>query len=57
MYNVMCDVAFTVIDKHNTIERMNKESILNAMQKRLDYLKANPNEINEAIGVCDSYKQ
>jgi len=30
--------------------------LVNAMQKRVDYLRNHLDEVHEAVGLCDSYR-
>jgi len=54
-YNHMCDVAFTLVTEQEDIINVPPAEILDALQKRVDYLRQNPAELAEAIGLCDSY--
>jgi hypothetical protein len=51
----MFDVAFTV-EHTGEPEDVPREILLDALQRRVDYLRANPQEAAEAFGVCDSYE-
>lgn len=53
--NTMFDVAFTV-EHTGEPEDVPREILLDALQRRVDYLRANPQEAAEAFGVCDSYE-
>lgn len=58
--NTMLDVAFTVIHELAEAEDLlgpaNVHLVLNALQKRIDYLRENPQEAADAFGVCDTYE-
>lgn len=58
MYNTMLDVAFTVEhtleDPCNLCTQGHIHLVLAALQRRVDYLKANPSEAAEAFGICDT---
>jgi hypothetical protein len=54
-YNHMFDVAFSLdTDVENPYE-VPKEELLEALAKRLAFLRANPEECAEAFGFSDSY--
>ena len=60
-YNTMLDLAFSVEHNFADPEKMLEckagiDMLLIALQKRLDYLKANRHEAGEAFGVLDSYE-
>ena len=54
-YNTMFDVAFTVEHDYDEPGDVPVKDLLAAMEKRLDYLKENPTEVIEAVGVNDTY--
>ena len=56
-YNHMLDVAFTVTGPWENWMDVPKSNLLAALQKRVDYLKSNPQECIEAIGYSDSYEE
>ena len=56
MFNHMLDVAFTVEHPESDFANIPADVILEALQKRVDYLRANPHELSEAIGHCDTYE-
>jgi hypothetical protein len=51
----MFDVCFTV-EHTGKPEDVPHETLLDALQRRVDYLRANPQEAAEAFGICDSYE-
>ena len=53
--NTMFDVCFTV-EHTGEPEDVPHETLLDALQRRVDYLRANPQEAAEAFGICDSYE-
>jgi hypothetical protein len=55
-YNTMFDVAFTVEHNEEDPYNVNKDLLLAALQKRIDYLKRNPQECYGAFGICDTYE-
>ncbi len=52
-YNTMLDCGFT-IDHDGDVYDLPAHRLLYALQKRVDYLRANPEEILEAFGVYDT---
>ena len=57
-YNHMLDVAFTIpMSPFEDWACNSNDTILDALQKRVNYLRANPNELIEAIGHCDTYEE
>jgi len=54
-YNHMFDVAFSVVTS-NECEDVTADELILALEDRISYLKANPNEIIESCGYCDSYE-
>jgi len=58
--NTMLDVAFTVIHELAEAEDLlgpaNVHLVCDALQKRIDYLRENPQEAADAFGVCDTYE-
>lgn len=54
-YNTLFDVAFAVVHEGDPSD-VPVEVLLNAMQKRIDFLKANPAEALDAFGINDSYE-
>lgn len=53
--NTMFDVAFS-LEHVGDPEHVSAEALLNALQKRVDYLRQNPQEAADAFGVSDSYE-
>jgi hypothetical protein len=49
-------IAYTVEGPWKKLEDIPYQAKLDAMQKRLDYLRENPEDGAEAFGFCDSYK-
>jgi hypothetical protein len=55
----MYDVAFSIETELTTEELIlpeNAHLLVEALQKRVDYLKANPWETADAFGHCDTYE-
>jgi hypothetical protein len=55
-YNHMFDVAFTVEGPWENWEDVPLQFKIGALQKRLDYLRNNPEDAAEAFGYSDSYE-
>ena len=55
-YNHMIDIAFCVEGEWENFEQIPHDVLINALEKRVDYLKHNPVEAAEAFGFCDSYE-
>ena len=55
-FNAMFDVAFTIVTEHENYEDIPVEDLIVALEKRVLYLKANPNEAIGAFGFSDSYE-
>lgn len=58
-FNSMIDVAFSVEHNYETTEDLfvyDMNLVLDALEQRLRYLRANPMEAAEAFGVCDTYE-
>lgn len=53
--NTMFDVAFS-LEHVGDPEHVSAEALLNALQKRVDYLRQNPQEAADAFGINDSYE-
>lgn len=51
-YNHMFDVAFSVVTS-NVWEDVTADELILALEDRIMYLKAHPNEIIESCGYCD----
>lgn len=60
LYNTMLDVAFTAThgfeNPYDLLEEANVHLVLDALQQRIDYLRENPSEAENAFGVCDTYE-
>lgn len=55
-YNTMFDVVFSIDhDCHSPID-VPLEVLLDALQARVNYLRANPEDAGDAFGVCDTYE-
>jgi hypothetical protein len=54
-YNTMFDVAFSVEHDEEIPEDVSAALLLDAAQKRIDFLRNHPGEAAEAFGVCDTY--
>jgi hypothetical protein len=55
-YNHMFDVAFTVVSTTKHWDKVPVSELIEGLQKRIDYLKANPFEADEVFGYSDSYE-
>lgn len=57
-YNTMFDVAFTVEHDYEDPFDIPKELLIEALQKRVDYIRASKEEgiVGEILGVCDTYE-
>ena len=55
-YNHMFDVAFTLETNHADPYAVPMEDILDALARRLEFLRKNPEECAEAFGFSDSYE-
>jgi hypothetical protein len=53
----MMDVAFQFSDLNEDPTKSKPEVMLDALQKRVDYLRANPSELADAFGHCDTYME
>lgn len=51
VYNVAGDVGFSILTTNP--DQPSKEEIIYALERRLEILKNNPDEISEAIGIND----
>ena len=54
-YNTMFDVAFSVEHDNENPEDVSVALLLDAAQKRIDWLCNNPCDAVGAFGVCDTY--
>lgn len=54
-YNTLFDVAFSVVHEGDPAD-VPVEVLLEALQKRIDLLKAKPDEAAGAFGINDSYE-
>lgn len=54
-YNTMFDVAFSIDHDCDDPYDIPVDDIITALEARVQYLKANPLEVKEAIGACDTY--
>jgi len=54
-YNTMFDLAFSVEHDNDNPEDVSAALLLDAAQKRIDFLRNHPGEAAEAFGVCDTY--
>ena len=54
-YNTLFDVAFSVVHEGDPAD-VPVEVLLEALQKRIDLLKANPAEALDAFGINESYE-
>jgi hypothetical protein len=55
-YNAMFDVAFSVVTKFVNSDNIPMEVLLDGLEKRLNYLKANRDECADAFGFCDQFE-
>jgi len=56
-YSHLMDVAFQFSDLNEDPTKSKPEVMLDALQKRVDYLRANPSELADAFGHCDTYME
>ena len=56
MYNTLFDVAFSVDHNYEDPNDIPVEILLEALEKRLMYLKANSTEAKESFGFSDTYE-
>ena len=59
MVNYMLDLAFTLElpeIPYGSLNDIPSHMLVNAMQKRVDYLRNHLDEVHEAVGLCDSYR-
>lgn len=54
-YNTMFDVAFSIDHDYADPNNIPLRDLIEALEKRLNYLKKNPQEAVDAFGVCDTY--
>lgn len=52
----MLDVAFTIVTGSPDWTKTSPEELVAALQRRIDYLRANPVEATEAYGYSDTYE-
>lgn len=52
----MLDIAFTIETPIQELDKIPPEQLIEAMQRRVDYLRKNPYELADAVGFCDSYE-
>jgi ABC-type nitrate/sulfonate/bicarbonate transport system substrate-binding protein len=55
MYNHMFDVAFTVDTETADPNKVTVDEMLKGLEKRIQYLRDNPEEAMEAFGYSDTY--
>lgn len=51
-YDMLCDVGFTVLSDSKV---PTNNEIITALERRLEMLKNNPDEIQEAIGIVETF--
>ena len=54
--NTLFDIGFQVIHEGEP-EDVSSQTLLEAAQARLNYLKDNPEDAAEAFGICDSFEE
>jgi hypothetical protein len=55
-YNHMMDVAFTVVSSEARADKLGRDELIDAMEKRLECLKLDKHAV-EAFGLCDTYEE
>lgn len=55
-WNHMLDVAFTIETVHQDWANVPAQELIEALQKRVDFLRLNPGEVLEAFGFSDSHE-
>jgi hypothetical protein len=55
-HNTMLDVAFVLEHDEEDWENVSREAVISALERRVQYLRNNPDEIGEAIGFSDTYE-
>jgi hypothetical protein len=56
LVNYMLDIAFTIETPIQDFLDIPPAQLIEAMQRRVDYLRNNPHELADAVGFCDSYE-
>lgn len=54
-YNTMFDVAFSLDHSYDDPYDIPVDVLIAALEQRLFFLRANPEEAKDAFGVCDTY--
>ena len=52
----MLDIAFTIETPIQQLDKIPPEQLVESLQRRVDYLRNNLDEVHEAVGLCDSYE-
>lgn len=55
-FNHMLDVAFTIESTIEDWEQIPAKDLVEALQRRVNYLRDNPADAADAIGFSDSYE-
>lgn len=55
-YNTMYDVAFSYEHDYEDPSEVPPERLIEALEKRVNYLKSNLSDAAESFGVCDTYE-
>lgn len=55
-YNTMCDVGYTVLHDHEDPHDITVDEHIEALKRRLHYLRNHPGDAVEAFGICDTYE-
>jgi len=56
LINYMLDVAFTIETPISNWYDIPAIDLVDALQRRVDYLRENLDEAGDAFGLCDSYE-
>ena len=56
LINYMLDNAFTIETPIQELDKIPPEQLVESLQRRVDYLRNNLDEVHEAVGLCDSYE-
>ena len=56
-YNHLMDLGFTVVHEESDSEEIPKDIMIAALLRRVAYLLTHPEELNEALGCCDTIEE
>lgn len=54
--NYMLDLAFTIETPIQRLDDIPSIDLVNAIQRRVDYLRSHLDEVQDAVGLCSSYE-